>query len=146
MVFKLIFPTILVIIGISLIFKNTNKKERIKEVKNDSEYTSTFSYQTINFEKKDFNGCNIDAIFGGTKCDLTEMKIKDESVINATSIFGGINIIVPNDINVIVKSTSIFGGVSNKCVNNEENKKTLYINATCLFGGIEINDKSTKID
>ena len=56
----------------------------------------------------------------------------------ASSIFGGIDIIVPKDVNIKVTSTSIFGGVENKVKNNTTNKKTIYINATCLFGGVDI--------
>ena len=58
-------------------------------------------------------------------------------VINASSIFGGINILVPEDVNVIVKSTSIFGGVTNK-KENTNSKKNIYINAMCMFGGVDI--------
>ena len=36
-------------------------------------------------------------------------------------------------------STPIFGGVENKHENSDDKKsKTLYINATCVFGGVEI--------
>ena len=143
-IFKLALPLILVIIGLSIMFKNSSKKEKIPDVENDQEYVATFSYQNIDLEKEEFSGSDIDAIFGGVRCDLKNSKLKDKSVINATAIFGGINIIVPKDIRLVVKHTSIFGGVSNKHNNKDDAKKTLYINAICLFGGVEINDKSTK--
>ena len=37
-----------------------------------------------------------------------------------------------------MNSTSIFGGVSNKIVNEKDNKVTVYVNANCLFGGVDI--------
>ena len=40
-------------------------------------------------------------------------------------------------VNVIVKSTSIFGGVTNK-KENTNSKKNIYINAMCMFGGVDI--------
>jgi len=143
-IFKLIFPTILIILGLSLVFKNTSKKDKAPDVENELEYTATFSSQTLNFDNEKFNGCDMDAIFGGIKCNLVKSDIKDKSVINALALFGGINFIVPKEIKLIVKSTSIFGGVSNNYINNENAKKTIYINATCLFGGININDESSK--
>lgn len=143
-IFKLIFPTILIILGLSLVFKNTSKKDKTPDVENELEYTATFSSQTLNFDNEKFNGCDIDAIFGAIKCNLVKSDIKDKSVINALALFGGINFIVPKEIKLIVKSTSIFGGVSNNYINNENAKKTIYINATCLFGGININDESSK--
>ena len=43
------------------------------------------------------------------------------------------------NIKVKVKSTSIFGGVSEDQKRSEkEGTHTIYINATCLFGGVEI--------
>ena len=45
---------------------------------------------------------------------------------------------LPDDVNVHVKATPIFGGVSNKLRNHKDNKKTIYIDAFCLFGGVDI--------
>ena len=72
-------------------------------------------------------------------CDLRNIKIKNDIVINSTAIFGGIDIIVPDDIKVVIKSTSIFGGSENKKVNKKEDSKyTIYVNCNCIFGGVEI--------
>ncbi|MBQ8234230.1 MAG: hypothetical protein IJZ36_01440 [Bacilli bacterium] len=135
-VFKLLLPTILVVMGVSVIFKDKIKKEFKKiKVTNDKEYCATFSNQALDLE--DFKGCDISAIFGSIKCNLKEASIKDKSVINASSIFGNIIINVPSDINVKVMSTPIFGTVENK-KNNKDATKTIYVNATCLFGGVKI--------
>lgn len=142
LIWKLIVPAILIIIGLSFIFKNTNKK--IPSVKNDEEICSTFTNQKIKMDKETFKGTNIDAIFGGVTLDLRGSKIKDEAVIKASAIFGGIKIIVDNDVNVIVKNTSIFGGVSNKHKKTNEYKTTIYVDATAFFGGIEINEQDSE--
>ena len=73
------------------------------------------------------------------KLDLRNSKIKKDVVINASAIFGGIDIYVPDGVDVKIKSTSIFGGTSNKS-KNEVNEKshTIYVNATCIFGGAEV--------
>ena len=141
---KMIVPIILVGIGISLIFKDSLKKE-IKDKINDlnkkntgKEYCATFSGQNLSFQDEDFNGCELSSIFGGIKCDLRNAKIKKENIINCTAIFGGITIIIPKDVNVKVLSTSIFGGVDGKNKYSSDAKNTIYINATCLFGGVEI--------
>lgn len=146
-VWKLLLPIILVIIGLSYIFKNaisSSVSNKIKEInsknkKGDSkEYASTFSGQKLDFSKEKFTGCNLSAVFGGIELDLTDAIIKEDVVIEASSIFGGIDIRVSKDVNVKVNSTSIFGGVSNKAKNSDNNKVTIYVNATCLFGGVDI--------
>lgn len=143
LVIKLIIPFILVMLGLSVIFKR-EKEDKVPERDNEKEYMATFSSQDLNFANENFEGADMISIFGNIKCDLNKAKIKDKAVINATSIFGGININVPKDIKLVVEHHSIFGGVTNKHINEEKTNKTLYIYAVCLFGGIEINDKSTK--
>ena len=62
-----------------------------------------------------------------------------DSAINASAIFGGIDIFVPDGINVCLRSNSIFGGASDKLNRPHiEGAPTLYVNATCVFGGLEL--------
>lgn len=145
-ILKLLFPMILVVIGLSIIFKDTlnhKVKEEIKRLsKHDNgnpDYCATFGEQKVELDEDDFKGCNLDAIFGGVTLDLTDANIRKDALINACVVFGGIKIIVPKDVEVKVSSTPIFGGVSN----NRHKKKTsdkivVYVHATCIFGGVEI--------
>lgn len=146
-VWKLLLPIVLVIIGLSFIFKNAisgSISNKIKEINNknkdhkNKEYVSTFSSQKLDFSKEEFTGCYASAVFGGVDMDLTDAVIKEDVVINVSAIFGGVDIRVGNEVNVKVNSTSIFGGVENKIKNNEKSKVTVYVNATCLFGGVDI--------
>lgn len=145
LIWKFLLPSIIVIIGLSLIFKNTfNSKinNKIKKLNNkntkDNEYWATFSGQRIDIPNEEFKGATLNSVFGSITCDLREAKIKEDVVINTSSVFGGIDIIVPDDVNIKIKSNSIFGGVNNKKKNNEDNKYTIYVNASCLFGGVDI--------
>ncbi|MBE6153679.1 MAG: hypothetical protein E7166_05600 [Firmicutes bacterium] len=143
-IWKLIVPFILVSLGISLVFKDTitiNLKEQIKRLNkaNKNEYCSTFGVQNLDFSNEKFEGCSINSIFGVTKCDLRDANITEDVVINASAVFGGITIKIPSDFNVKISSTPIFGGVSDSRRKKNKNAKiTIYIKATCLFGGIEI--------
>lgn len=145
LIWKLLLPSIIVIIGLSLIFKNTFNDEINKEIKKlnsknikDNEYCATFSGQKLDFSNEEFKGTTLSSVFGGITCDLREAKIKEDAVITASSIFGGIDIIVPDDVNIKVKSNSIFGGVDNKKKNSADKKHTIYVTASCLFGGVNI--------
>lgn len=146
-VWQLIFPAILIIIGISFIFKDVFDKklsENIKKLNDklskDNDCCATFSGQNVNYDGEKFEGGSFTAVFGGIKCDLSKAIIDEDIVINASSTFGGIDLIVPEDVNVKLKSSSIFGGVDDKRKNRveKENAKTIYVNATCLFGGVEV--------
>lgn len=146
-VWKLAIPTILIVLGISIIFKSSinsklNKEiDKLKQKSNvENEYCSTFSSQDIFFDNQEFKGANLTAVFGGINCSLKKSNINENQVINCSSIFGSIEIYPSDEINIVVKSNSIFGGVSNSRKNKEINKdlKTVYINAFCLFGGVSI--------
>ena len=144
LIWKLLVPTILIIIGLSFIFKDIFQGEVKKEIKklnknNIKEFCAVFSGQDVDFSGEEFSGCSLSAIFGGVKCDLRKAKIKENVVINASSIFGGITILVPDDVQVKINSTSIFGGVSDdRKSKNDEAKVTIYIRTTSMFGGVEI--------
>ena len=130
---KLILPAVLVAIGVGMIFKDS----KLEKAKENEEYYATFSGQKLNFEGDTFKGASLNAIFGGIDLNLKKADIIDEANIDATSVFGGINIFVPNNVNVEIKSTSLFGGITNK-VENKENQPTIKIRAFCLFGGVEV--------
>ena len=146
LIWKLALPVALIIIGLSFVFKDTfNHKisSKIKELNNNETsdgYCSAFTGQNIKLGAEKFTGTDLTAIFGGIKFDMTAAKLEKESVVNASSIFGGTEIYVPENVNIKIKSSSIFGGVSDKRKNTsqDEKNKTIYINATCIFGGVEI--------
>lgn len=146
LVWKLIVPFILVMIGLSILLKDVFHKkvnDRIHEINNQEhtshDYTSIFSSKKIDFDNQIFEGANLSAVFGGIKLDLREAHVQKDIVINVTAVFGGIDIYVPDYVDVKMSATSIFGGVSNKKKNtNTNNQVTIYINSTCIFGGVDL--------
>jgi predicted membrane protein len=149
LIIKLIFPAILIIIGVTVIFRDSIKTKINKEIKAISErdkklnrqnrnHVSVFSGLDLHFNGESFYGNNMTAVFGGIDCDINGALINEDVVINANAIFGGVDIYVPQDVNVKVKSTSIFGGVYKSKRPKIENAPTVYVNAICIFGSIEV--------
>ncbi|MBR3806236.1 MAG: hypothetical protein IKJ13_05300 [Clostridia bacterium] len=143
---KLIVPAVIIGIGAKLIYNSIKGKaaEDIIDSARDRgeklpEGYATFSGCNMNFDGEEFLGCELCAAFGGVKCDLRGAVIEKDAAIKVTAVFGGVDIIVPEGINVKVSSTSVFGGVSNKSKpSSDPAAPTLYINGLCLFGGCEI--------
>ena len=146
LIWKLAFPTILVIIGLSIIFKDalggkvSSEIKKLNEKRNgENSYCATFAGQNVNFDNEKFTGADLTAVFGGVKCDLRNAIIDSDVVINTSSTFGGIEIYVPSNIKIKIKSMPIFGGVENKAKTKvDENSHTIYINSIAVFGGVEI--------
>ena len=142
---KLAVPVIVILIGLAMIFKRRDNQATLilEEAKKNGaplkQCCATFSGQDVDYTDEVFDGAEFNAIFGGIKCDLRNAVIEKDAVINACCIFGGIDILVPENVNIKVSSSSIFGGISDKNhKNNAENAVTLYINGTCMFGGMDI--------
>ena len=138
-ILKLIVPCVLIVTGLTFIFKGRTKTKNVENFKavGGTNYSATFSGQNLDFSNEEFTGTKLDAVFGGIKCDLRDAIIKDDVLIEASAIFGGITILVPKDVNVKITSTSIFGGVDGKS-KKDKSGKTIYLNATCLFGGVDV--------
>ncbi len=146
LIVKLIFPFILIMIGISILLKDVFHQkitDKIKNLNNNKEgfesYCATFGEQKADLSGQEFKGANLDAIFGSVTLDLSKAILKQDQVINANAVFGGVEIRVPSGVNIKVKSTPVFGGVQNKTrIEYNENLPTIYINGTAMFGGVEI--------
>lgn len=146
LLWKLFLPIILVVVGLSIIFKdilggkiNEKIKQLNKKLDKDNSFCATFSAQKVKIDAEEFKGSDLTAVFGGVEYDLRKSIIKSDVVINATAIFGGIDILVPSNVKVKIKSTSIFGGIDNKTsIDINEESYTIYINGIALFGGVEV--------
>ena len=151
---KAILAVALVIIGLTIIIRsvihNKNDQEvakKIKEAEKDGKtmdsQMAVFSGSERTYNNETFQGSNLAAIFGGVELDLRNAKFTKDTVIKAFVLFGGIDIIVPDDIVVKLKSGFIFGGFTDERKNtSEKGKHTIYIDAAGGFGGVTITNKN----
>ncbi|MBR5227830.1 MAG: hypothetical protein IKV94_04240 [Clostridia bacterium] len=104
-----------------------------------NKYSAVFSGQELKLEDEEFNGGVITAVFGGVDLDLCRTVITKDVEIKARCFFGGIDIILPEDINVEVTSFALFGGVTNKkSKKNKSDKNTVTVRIVTMFGGVDI--------
>ena len=142
---KLLLPVILISIGLLLVFKDVlsiNVKE-IKKInannKESNNYIAVFGSQDLKFEDEKVENLDLKSLFGGIKLDLRDARIEKDIVINTLSVFGGIDIYVPDDVKVKVSSTPFFGGVEVKREKQSSKKEiTIYLNSVCIFGGVDV--------
>ena len=141
---KLLLPALLIAIGLLIVFKdvlNINNKDikKLEKNSNDNNYYAIFCSQKIDFDKEKVNNIDAKSFFGDIKLDLSNANIEKDIVIQTLSIFGGIDIYVPNNVKVKIKSLPFFGNVEDKTKkNNTEKEITIYVDAICIFGGVEI--------
>ena len=152
---KAILAIFLIIIGLSLIIKtifhSKNDKEvakKVEDLKNDKtmdSQTAVFSGSDRIYNDEVFSGSNLVAVFGGVDLDLRKAKFEKDTVIKAFCLFGGIDIKVPEDVQIKIRSGFVFGGVSDdRKGDKNKGKHTIYLDAGGGFGGISISDKNKK--
>ncbi len=140
---KLMLPAVIVLIGLRLLIGAVVGKRPAGKTDDRSGIQrcfAAFSGKTVRAEGEAFAGAELTAVFGGVTFDLRQAVLTGDTVIDACAVFGGIDILLPPEIKVKVNSDSLFGGVSNKRSEpvNQDGGVTLCINASCIFGGVDI--------
>ena len=146
MLAKLIGPILIVVIGLCLIFKdsfNKNAKEAIRRIKERNfpkkKCTAVFSGRNALFAGEPFYGADAVAVFGGLEIDLRGAVITEDILISTGAVFGGIDILLPPNVNAEVCVTPVFGGAANKTGRPfTSGIPTVFVSGVCAFGGIDV--------
>jgi predicted membrane protein len=89
-----------------------------------------------------FKGGKVTNIFGGTEIDLMSATIPEgRTELTIECIFGGVTLIVPADLKVVLNVTAVMGGFSDKRLVIKEPSdanRILVIRGSAIFGGGEI--------
>lgn len=144
-IFAIIWPAIIILIGISIIFKPRNgpwENNKSATVSKDSINESVVFWGLDNVINSDnFLGGKVDCVFGGFKLDLRNVKIAKEGAnLELNAVFGGGEITLPKDARIQVDGTGVFGGVNNNTQSGKEEDPIIKIKASAVFGGIEIRN------
>lgn len=102
--------------------------------------TAIFGGVKKNFLSKTFRGGDVTTFMGGAEINLTQADFTGKVMIDCFNMFGGTKLIIPPDWEVQSDIVAIFGGVDDKRppATNALPNKVLYLDGTCLFGGLEI--------
>lgn len=138
----LIWPTILILVGLSIIFRRGSSSDQFTEEKSSQfNIFSAFSAQKRNVTSPDFRNGEITSIFGGVEVDFRNANIMEKPVrLQSTVMFGGTDIFVPQDWDVRIDAIAMFGGTEDKRNPAATIKQTpdLIVSGTVLFGGLSI--------
>ena len=70
---------------------------------------------------------------------VSKAYLNEKTNITISTLFGGVDLYLPDDVNIQIQSSNFLGGVDlHKRENKIENTKVIYLNARCIFGGINI--------
>ena len=141
------WPVVLILVGVWLLLRGG--KGPIDVEKDSLNLINIFSGTNSRILSNNFRGGSSISIFGGAEIDLREAKLSGgKAKFDIFALFGGSDIYVPQNWEVIIKGIPIFGGWDDNTSNlnreleegTDENTETLVINCLVLFGGIDVNN------
>ncbi|MEP1033992.1 DUF5668 domain-containing protein [Ekhidna sp.] len=137
-----IWPVILIAIGLSFILRKKSGPRRISESGEDFfDEVAIFGGTERKFVSENLQGGKITCVFGGSEIDLRGSKAQDGAVIEIFCMFGGVELMLPEDWKVNMDATAIFGGFSDARKNvTNSSKTTVHIKGFTMFGGGEIKN------
>ena len=88
-----------------------------------------------------FHGARLDTFCGGIRMDLRDATITEDEEIEIHTFCGGVELFVPQTVNVVVKSRSFIGGVGNHATRTVgKEAHCLHIIADNFLGGVDIKN------
>jgi hypothetical protein len=86
----------------------------------------------------------VTAVFGGVDLDLRQAQLEEREVtIDAKAVFGGVNVVVPEDITVVIDGSGVFGGFGGDAedVQPPAGAPVLRVVGKAVFGGVAVQRK-----
>lgn len=138
-----LWPLILIAIGISVLTGKTNNMETHVSSEDTLHESVVFWGIDKRIKSEKFSGGSVNVVFGGAEIDLRNVKIAPEGAnLEVNAAFGGIEILVPEDMHIKSSGAGIFGGFENKAGHTQNTQgAVLHITGSAIFGGIEIKQK-----
>ncbi len=138
------WPLILVVVGIALILNRGSLNfGSVETSENFFDDVNIFGGGEKKFVSHDLQGGKVTNIFGGATIDLRDSIPGRDAMIEVHTIFGGCEIIVPEDWIVKIEVFSMFGGFSDErrsAVSTPDSPRVI-IRGFTLFGGGELKNK-----
>lgn len=147
---SLIGPLVLIVIGISIITSPFKKKmindtgfKESKSYKYDEttypQYRAILGGGDFKNNSQNLKGLVAEAILGGLDIDLRDAKITEDIVLELNAILGGIDIFVPDNVEIeIISGIPILGGFEHKIKTVSPGAPKIRIKYLAVLGGIEI--------
>ena len=77
---------------------------------------------------------------GAVDLELSDAVVTHDIQVTATAILGGIDIIVPRNVKVVMRSVPILGGCDNTAASLpvDADAPTVYFDCTAVLGGVDL--------
>lgn len=147
-----LWPVLIILAGVAMIWGRFDKPQWRAQVTGDAnrdwvQATALFGGVERRVNIKNFRNGSASAIMGGIELDFRGSEIEgEEATLEIETVFGGIEITVPEHWKVIFEGENVFGGYSDETrppavdAMGTAPKKYLILRGRCIFGGISVKN------
>lgn len=143
-VIRLALPLTLVCIGLGLLIRPRYNRDLPKlegkgNMDNAPDICALFSTENRRITNQITGGANLTAVFGTLTIDLRDAQLTTDILVQTTTVFGSINLLLPQGTPVQAQGFSLFGGMHNHMSEQgEANRPAVFVSGTNVFGSTEV--------
>ena len=136
------WPVLLILLGLFIAFGQRRFFSSISgEITDDQfEVRAIFGGNERRISSQNLKGGSIEALFGGAEVDLRDAKAAPDCQLRISVAFGGAEVRVPADWQLIITGTPILGGIEDRTRQAGSEGPVVRISCSAVLGGIEIRN------
>jgi predicted membrane protein len=140
-----LFPLGIAVLGAKLVWDAMNRKRRPSSLTDPGSEVHAFAMMSgirRQSTTREFHGGDANAIMGGVELDLRNAEIREgeEAVLDVFAMWGGIEIMVPENWRVVGKVLPLMAGFEDKTTHRTGTGPVLIVRGTVLMGSIVVKN------